>query len=87
MSDVRDCWPDVKFTDFAPASSALHTSTAFERIGRHRWLAGVSAASVALKDGGELGTIVGHNDSANFEVAFDLDTLSRVDPQLPSGRP
>jgi hypothetical protein len=26
---------------------------------------------------GELGTIVGHNDSANFDVAFYLDTRYR----------
>lgn len=76
MRDVRDCWPDVKFTDFrARKLGAPHTSEAFARNAAYRGWHGVKCGQrVRLKDGGVLGTIVGHNDSANFEVAFDLDT-------------
>lgn len=76
MSDVRDCWPDVKFTDFrARKLGAAHTSAAFERAAAYRGWHGVKCGQrVRLKDGGELGTIVGHNDSANFDVVFDEGT-------------
>lgn len=79
MSDVRDCWPDVKFTDFrARKLGAPHTSAAFERTAAYRgWHSVKCGQRVRMKDGGELGTIVGHNDSANFDVAFDLDTRYR----------
>ncbi len=76
MSDVRDCWPDVRFTDFrARKLGQAHTSAAFERTAAYRGWAGVKCGQrVRLKDGGELGTIVGHNDSANFDVVFDEGT-------------
>lgn len=80
MSDVKDCWPDVKFTDFrARKLGQAHTSEAFARTASYRGWTGVKCGQrVRLKgDAGYLGTIVGHNDSANFDVAFDLDTPYR----------
>lgn len=76
MGDVRDCWPDVKFTEFrARKLGPAHTSAAFDRTADYRGWHGVKCGQrVRLKDGGELGTIVGHNDSANFDVLFDQGT-------------
>lgn len=74
MLDVRDCWPDVKFTDFrARKLGPAQTSEAFRRTATYRGMPNVRCGQRVMVDGAA-GVIVGHNDSANFDVLFDDDS-------------
>ena len=71
LLDVRDCWPDIKYTDLrARKIGAPHTSDQFIRNAIYRGMPDVRCGDRVTVEG-RPGTIVGHNDSANFEVLFD----------------
>jgi hypothetical protein len=71
LRDVRDCWPDVKFTDIrARKLGPAQTSEAFLRTARYRGMPYLRCGDHVTVDGRH-GFIVGHNDSANFDVLFD----------------
>lgn len=71
LLDVRDCWPDVKYTDMrARKLGAAHTSEAFMRTARYRGLPDLRCGNPVTVNG-RSGVVVGHNDSANFDVLFD----------------
>lgn len=71
LLDVRDCWPDVQFTDLrARKVGGPHTSEQFIRNARYRGLPKVRCGQ-RVKVGEAYGAIVGHNACANFDVLFD----------------
>lgn len=80
LLDVRDYWPDVTFMDlFARRIGPPVTSEAFKRTAAYRGLPELRCGqAVEVKIGREpgvaRGVIVGHNESANFEVLFDDDS-------------
>ena len=72
--DVLDCWPDVKYTDMrARKIGAPQTSEAFLRNARYRGMPDLRCGDAVTVDGMS-GVVVGHNDSANFDVLFDEGT-------------
>lgn len=77
LADVRDCWPDVQFTDlFARKLGPAVTSDQFKRNALYRGMPEVRCGTrvlVATAQGQARGAIVGHNASANFDVLFDDD--------------
>ncbi|WP_103018152.1 hypothetical protein [Alicycliphilus denitrificans] len=74
LLDVRDCWPDAKYTDMrARKIGPAHTSEAFLRTARYRGMPDLRCGE-AVKVSGRSGVVVGHNDSANFDVLFDQGT-------------
>lgn len=74
LSDIRDCWPDVQYTDLrAHKLGAPYTSDAFKRNAAYRGMPDVRCGQ-RVRACGALGVIVGHNDCANFDVLFDDDT-------------
>ncbi len=72
--ELVDAWPGVPFTALrcrkvgAPVSSA-----AFRANALYRGLPSVMCGDRVLVGGGR-GVIVGHNESANFDVLFDDDS-------------
>lgn len=78
LLDLRDSWPDVTFADITVRKvGPAQTSEAFRRTAAYRGRPELACGSrVEVCSGGEraLGVIVGHNDSANFDVLFDEDT-------------
>jgi hypothetical protein len=69
--DVKDCWPDVKLTDMrARKVGGPQTSEAFLRTARYRGMPDLRCGE-AVTVNGRPGVVVGHNDSANFDVLFD----------------
>lgn len=78
LLDLRDAWPDATFADITVRKiGPAHTSEAFKRTAAYRGRPELTCgARVEVCSGGEraLGFIVGHNDSANFDVLFDEDT-------------
>lgn len=70
MMDVRDCWPDVKITDMhARKVGGPVTTAAFKRTAAYRGMPDLECGQ-AVTVNGRPGVIVGHNDSANFDVLF-----------------
>jgi hypothetical protein len=68
---VRDPWPDTKFTDIRCRSlGRCITDQRFLDTAKYR---GVPFARIGMRVtvDGKWGTIVGNNDSANFNVIFD----------------
>lgn len=70
--DVRDCWPDVKYTDIVcRVIGGPVTDSEFERTATYR---NVPFARVGMRvqfvDDGAEGVIAGKNSSANFDVLF-----------------
>ena len=78
LLDVRDAWPDVTFADITVRKvGPAHTSEEFRRTATYRGRPELECgARVEVCSGNQraLGVIVGHNDSANFDVLFDEDT-------------
>jgi len=69
---VREPFPDVRFTDVHVLTVGPPISSdAFKTVARSR---GVPFARVGMKVEveGHAGVIVGHNDSANFDVLFSI---------------
>jgi hypothetical protein len=73
FSGLRDPWPDIPWTALrARKVSGPLTSAAFLRVAKMRNLPGLRCGDrVRAKDGTWEGIVVGHNDSANFEVLID----------------
>lgn len=72
--DVRDAWPDVPYTAMRCRKiGAPHTSERFKHNARYRGMPDVQCGQ-RVKVGEARGVIVGHNDSANFDVLFDDDS-------------
>lgn len=75
--DVRDAWPDVPYTAMRCRKiGAPHTSERFKHNARYRGLPDVRCGQ-RVKVGDARGVIVGHNESANFDVLFDADSKYR----------
>lgn len=74
LLDVLDCWPDVKYTDLrARKIGPARTSEAFLRTARYRGMPDLRCGDPVTVNG-RAGVVVGHNDSANFDVLFDAGT-------------
>lgn len=75
---LRDAWPDATFADITVRKiGPAHTSEAFKRTAAYRGMPTLKCGRrVEVMSGTKraLGVIVGHNDSANFDVLFDDDT-------------
>lgn len=72
--DVRDAWPDVPYTAMRCRKIGTpHTSERFKHNARYRGMPDVQCGQ-RVKVGEARGVIVGHNDSANFDVLFDDDS-------------
>lgn len=70
LRDIQDCLPNAKFTEvtgrkLGPAQS----SDGFLRTARYRGLPDLRCGD-AVQVNGRKGFVVGHNDSANFDVLF-----------------
>lgn len=78
LLDVRDCYQDLTFADIDVRKlGPAHTSEAFKRNALYRGIPHARCGMrVEVVSGGEraLGTIVGHNDSANLDILFDEDS-------------
>ena len=78
LLDLRDAWPDATFADITVRKiGTAHTSAAFKRTATYRGMPALTCGQrVEVCSGSQraLGVIVGHNDSANFDVLFDEDT-------------
>ena len=81
LLDLRDAWPDATFADISVRKiGPAHTSEAFKRTAAYRGMPDVRCGQrveIRSPDGPALGVIVGHNESANFDVLFDEDTYFR----------
>ncbi len=67
---VTDAWPEVPFTSMRCRKiGPAHTSDQFIRNAVYRGMPGLRCG-LEVSVGGELGVIVGHNSSANFDVLF-----------------
>lgn len=74
LLDVRDCWPDAKYTDMRSRKlGPAHTSSEFLRTAKYRGMPDLRCGE-AVTVNGRTGVVVGHNDSANFDVLFDVGT-------------
>lgn len=71
LLDVRDPWPDTKYTDIRCRKvGSPHTSERFIANAKYRGMPNVRCGDrVRVGRHGE-GLIVGHNSSANFDVLF-----------------
>ena len=78
LLDLRDAWPDATFADITVRKiGPAQTSEAFRRTATYRGMPGLTCGTrVEVCSGSQraLGVIVGHNESANFDVLFDEDT-------------
>lgn len=82
LLNVRDCYPDITFADIDVRKvGAPITTEAFKRTAAYRGMpdlrVGQRVKVRVYRDGVNVearGAIVGHNDSANFEVLFDDDS-------------
>jgi len=78
LLSLRDAGPDATFADITVRKAGpAHTSDAFRRTAAYRGrpeLACGARVEVCSGSHRALGVIVGHNDSANFDVLFDEDT-------------
>ena len=71
--DLRDPCPDVRWTDLrVRVNGPAVTSPDFARVADRRGLPDARCGD-RVRVGDAHGTIVGHNDSANFDVLFDDD--------------
>ena len=70
---VTDAWPDVPYTDLRCCKlGGPYTSERFRHNARYRGMPDLECGQ-RVEVNGNAGTIVGHNESANFEVLFDED--------------
>lgn len=73
-TDVVDAWPGVPFTAMrARKVGPPHTSADFIRNACYRGVPDVRCGQ-RVQVGNGRGVIVGHNESANFDVLFDDDS-------------
>lgn len=80
LRDVRDSWPDIKFTDIRVRRlGAPQNPHGFERCAEYRGVAFKCGDRVQVAECGH-GFIVGHNSSANFDVLFDSGQTLNVHP-------
>lgn len=71
---IGDPWPDIRYTDLRVRETGpIYTSEKFKNNACYRGLPHVKCGQ-RVKVGEARGTIVGHNDSANFVVLFDEDS-------------
>jgi hypothetical protein len=71
--DLHEAWDCYRFTDVRCRKiGAPHTSDQFKRTAAYRGLPGLRCGA-RVKVGQSLGTVVGSNCSANFDVLFDAD--------------
>lgn len=71
MLDIHDIWPNLRYTDIrARKIGPPHTSKAFKRNAAYRGLPDVCCGQ-RVQVGQNQGVIVGHNESANFNILFD----------------
>ena len=71
---VLDAWPDIPFTAIrAHKLGAPVTTKQFSVCAKYRGLPDLCCGH-RVKVGEATGTIVGHNESANFRVLFDSDS-------------
>lgn len=77
LLEVWEAWPDISFADVTVRKiGPAHTSAAFERTAAYRGLPTLrcgARVAVHTGNGRAMGTVVGSNDSANFDVLFDED--------------
>lgn len=67
---IQDCWPDTKFTSIVGRKvGPPHTSAGFLRTAKYRGLPHLRCGD-EVSVNGRKGYLVGHNDSANFDVLF-----------------
>jgi hypothetical protein len=72
---VHDAWDNCKFTDIRVRKvGAPQTSERFKHNAKYRGMPDVRCGQRVMV-GKALGTIVGHNSSANFDVEFDADAV------------
>ena len=79
LLDLRDVYSKLKFADIRVRKLGPPvTSEAFARCARYRGLPELRCGDrVELREGmrcGMRGVVVGHDDSANFDVLFDDDS-------------
>lgn len=79
LLDLRDICPDITFADIKVRKiGEAMTTEAFKRTAAYRGMPDLRCGQrvEVLMPGDEpvLGLVVGHNDSANFDVLFDPDT-------------
>jgi hypothetical protein len=73
--DVRDSYPDMPYTAIRAKKIGAPLSTdAFKDMAARRGLPDVRCGDRVVVEGGDRGTIVGHNSSLNFDVLFDDDS-------------
>ena len=80
LRDLRDSYPDITFADIKVRKvGEARTSEAFKRTAAYRGMPDIQCGQrvQVLMPGDKpvLGFIVGHNESANFDVLFDEDTI------------
>lgn len=74
LMDVREVAPDATFADIRVRKlGPAHTSEQFTRTAAYRGMPNVRCGQRVIAFGAH-GVIVGHNDSANFEVQFAEDS-------------
>lgn len=67
-----DAWPDVPFTAVTcKVRGEPHTPESFLRTARYRGMPDLRCGRRVRLHGGKVGTLVGSNDSANFDVLVD----------------
>ena len=71
--DLHDAWDSYKFTEVRCRKvGGARTDDQFCRTAQYRGLPGLRCGA-RVRVGDSLGTVVGSNDSANFDVLFDAD--------------
>lgn len=71
--DISDAWPELPFTRMRVRKlGPPHSSEHFLRNAAYRGLPDVRCGQ-RVRVGNSMGTIVGHNRSANFDILFDED--------------
>lgn len=70
LRGTQDVWPGAKFTNVVGRKiGPAHTSEAFLRTARYRGLPDLRCGHQVIVNNRK-GFVVGHNDSANFDVLF-----------------
>lgn len=81
MRDMRDIWPDVKFTDFRVRKlGPAVTSDRLRRVAKYRGTPWAVAGARVLVIGERGGYIVDGNSSANFDVLLDDGCIVNCHP-------
>lgn len=70
LHSIQDFWPGAKFTDVVGRRvGPAYTSAAFLRTAKYRGMPDLRCGD-SVTVNGRRGFVVGHNDSANFDVLF-----------------